>query len=249
MQITTNEKFVSRRSIIGRWATIIGFLVLIAGMYVSLQQPQRPEQLWVPWTTLIVGIIALQVGKYHTMRWGTNPRVDHALAKALKGLDNRCHLYNFIADVPAEHVLVTPQGVVVLEPRPFIGEVIHEGHTWKRPINPKGILQRFADGGLGNPTQEALRDADAIQRMLRDRLGDQVASTIMVFPIIVMTNSRLSLQLSKPDVPVVLLSDLRGAVRQLKDARKLTTDVQRQLDRALRSELPDHALSTTRSNT
>lgn len=252
VQITTNDSYASRRALIGRWATILGFVVLIAGMYVSLQQPPQPSQIsltfWIPWTTLIVGIILLNVGKYHTMRWGGNPRVDLALAKGLKGLDHRYHLYNFVPDLPAEHVLVTPQGIIVLEPRPFLGEIIHEGRTWTRPLNAKGLFQRFADGGLGNPTREAVQDVEAIQKTLRERLGDDVAGSIAVLPIIVLTNPRAKLTLRNPEVPVVTLADLRGAVRQLKDARKLTTDLQRQLERALRWEGPEHALSTTRSN-
>lgn len=248
MQITTNEPFVRRRSLIGRVATILGFAVLIAGMYVSLQQPQRPEQFWIPWLTLFFGIIALQIGKHHTMRWGTSPRVDHALAKALKGLDHRYHLYNFAPDLPAEHVLVTPQGVIVIEPRPFIGEIIHAGERWTRPLNLKGLLQRFADGGLGNPTREALQNAAAVKRALRERLGAAIGDEIAVLPLIVMTNPRVRLEVTEPAVPVVMLADLRGAVRQWRDGRRLGSDVQRQLDRALRWESPQQPLSTTRSN-
>lgn len=255
MQITTNDSFASRRALIGRWSTILGFAVLIVGMYISLQQPQRPTSnslellLFVPWVTLFLGIILLNVGKYHSSRWGTNPRVDKALSRALKGLNDRYHLFNFISDLPAEHVLVTPQGVIVLEPRPFIGEVMHEGNQWRRPINFQGLLQRFADGGIGNPTREALKSAAAIQNTLRERLGDDVGGSIMVLPIIVMTNDRVKLQMSDPEVPVVKLADLRGGLRQIKDGHKLTADVHRQLVRALQPDDSDSALSTTRSNT
>ncbi|MGH2458481.1 MAG: hypothetical protein ACRDIY_06390 [Chloroflexota bacterium] len=255
MQITTNNSFASRRALIGRWSTILGFGVLIVGMYVSLQQPQRPTGnsiellLFAPWITLFLGIILLNIGKYHSTRWGTNPRVDRALARGLKGLNDRYHLFNFISELPAEHVLVTPQGVIVLEPRPFIGEVLHEGDRWRRPINVQGLIQRFADGGIGNPTKEALKSAAAIQSTLRERLGDELGGSIMVLPIIVMTNDRVKLQMSDPEVPVIKLVDIRGGIRQLKEGHKLTADVHRQLVRALQPDSSDHALSTTRSNT
>lgn len=255
MQITTNDTFARRRGLIGRWCTILGFVVLIAGMYISLQQPQHPNPnsvalvMLVPWITLFLGIILLNVGKYHSMRWGTNPRVDVALSRALKGLNDRYHLFNFAPDLPAQHVLVTPQGVVVLEPRPFIGEIIHEGHQWRRPINLQGLLQRFADGGIGNPTREALKSAEAMQNMLRERLGEETGGSIVVFPIVVLTNDRLKLQMSNPDVPVVKLADIRGGIRQMKDSHKLTAEVQRQVVRALQWDSSENALSTTRSNT
>ncbi len=255
MQITTNNTFASRRALIGRWSTILGFAVLIVGMYISLQQPPRPTSnsvelvLFVPWITLFLGIILLNVGKYHSMRWGTNPRVDKALGRSLKGLNDRYHLFNFVPDLPAEHVLVTPQGVVVLEPRPFIGEILHEGDRWRRPLNFQGLLQRFADGGIGNPTKEALRSAAAIQATLRERLGDELGGSIMVFPIIVMTNDRVKLQITDPEVPVVRLADIRGGIRQLKDGHKLTADAHRQLVRAFQPASSHNALSTTRSDT
>jgi len=254
VQITTNDSFASRRALIGRWCTIAGFVVLIVGMFVSLEQPPRadphaiPLTLLAPWVTLFLGIILLNIGKYHSMRWGTNPRVDHALTRALKGLDHRYHLYNFVPDLPAEHVLVTPQGVIVFEPRPFMGEITHEGSGWRRPINPQGLLQRFADGGLGNPTREAQKDAEAMQSTLRERLGDDVGDSIMVFPMVVMTNPRVKLALTNPDVPVVMIADIRGGIRQMKDAHKISGDVQRQLDRALKWEPPQKAVSTTRRN-
>lgn len=255
MQTTTNESFVSRRVAIGRWSTTLGFLVLLVGMYISLQQPPRPDpgsltwMVFAPWITLFLGIVLLNVGKYHVMRYGSNPRVDRALATALKGLDHRYHLYSFVPDWPAEHLLATPHGVVVLEPRAFSGEIIHQGDRWKRPMNFKGILQRFAEGGLGNPTREALSDAEAIQKMLRERLGDAVGASISVFPIIVMTNSRVQLQMTDPEVPVVTIGNVRSAIRQAKDANKLSSNVQRQLVRALQWDPPQQALSTTRSNT
>jgi hypothetical protein len=255
VQTTTNEPFVRRRVAIGRWSTTLGFLVLLGGMYISLQQPQRPDPnsiTWIvfaPWITLFLGIVLLNVGKYHAMRYGSNPRVDQALASALKGLDHRYHLYSYVPDWPVEHLLATPHGVIVLEPRSFSGEVIHAGSEWKRPMNLKGILQRFAEGGLGNPTREALADAEAVHQMLRERLGDAVGGSISVFPIIVMTNPRIKLNLSNPDVPVVTIGNVRSAVRQIKDANKLTATVQRQLVRALHWDPPHQALSTTRSNT
>ena len=255
MQITTNDSFAHRRALIGRWSTILGFLVLIGGMYISLQQPQRPDPnaptwlFFIPWITLFIGIILLNVGKFHSMRYGTNPRVDRALARALKGLDHRHHLYSFIPDLPAEHILITPQGVVVLEARPFMGEIIHEGSGWKRPMSPTGLFQLFADGGLGNPTKEARRDAEEMQKILRERLGDDIGNSIMVLPIIVMTNPRVKLKITDPDVPVVMLADVKGAIRQLRDGQKLTADVQKQLVRALQWDTPHNALSTTRSST
>lgn len=256
MQVTTNEPYIKRRGLIGTLGTVIGFLVLGIGMYISLQQTSQgtpPVFTWVtilPWITLGVGIICLNVGKYYAMRYGGRPRIDLALAQSLKGLDHRCHLYNFVPNLPAEHVLVTPSAIVVLETRPFFGEIIHRGSRWTRPYNFGGILQRFTDGGLGNPTVEGQRDAEALQAFLRERLGEAAAS-IVVLPIVVLTNSRLKLQLSDPTVPVVMLADLKGAVRRLKEGGRVPADVQRQVIRALQwgTATDTESVASTRSGT
>jgi hypothetical protein len=146
---------------------------------------------------------------------------------------------------------VTPQAVVILETRPFFGEIIHTKDNWRRPLTPKGLWDRFSDGGIGNPTAEARRDVDAVEAILRERLGEQVANTIVVLPIIVCTNPRLKLQLEDPEVPVVMLADLRGALRKLRDGTRLTSDTQRQIVRAFQwgTQLDSETLATTRSKT
>jgi hypothetical protein len=254
MQITTNEPYVRRRGLIGTLGTILGFAVLGVGMFVSLRQPAQAEVTWVsfvPWFTLGAGIILLNVGKFYAMRYGTRPRVDVAIGQALKGLDNRNHLYNFVPTLPVEHLLLTPTGLVVLETRPFFGDVIHEGDRWSRPMNFGSIVQRFTEGGLGNPTREAKRDVEAVRNLLRERVGDDVADTISISPIIVMINPRVKLKVEDPEVPVVPLSDLRNAVRRIKDGARLTSDAQRRLARALQSDSPNASVDnqpSARSN-
>jgi hypothetical protein len=113
------------------------------------------------------------------------------------------------------------------------------------------ILQRFTDGGLGNPTQEAIRDAEAVRNLLRERLGDAVGGSIAVSPVIVMINPRVKLQVTDPEIPVVLLADLKNAVRRIKEGGKMSSDVQKQLARALEwhsQAVSDDTQPSTRGN-
>jgi hypothetical protein len=257
VQVTTNEAFVKRRGTIGVVASVAGFLILGVGAYVAWQQTLRTDPgavtpiAFVPWITFLIGFILTNVGKYHTLRYGGRPRVDQALVQALKGLDSRHHLFNFVPTLPTEHLLITPSVVVVLETRPFFGDIIHTGDRWSRPFTLKGFWDRFSDGGIGNPTAESRRDADAVQAVLRERLGDDLASSIVVLPIIVCTNPRLNLRLESPDVPVVMIGDLRAAIRKLRDGTRITSDVQRQIIRAIQwgTLMDSDAVPTTRSKT
>jgi hypothetical protein len=177
--------------------------------------------------------------------------VDVAISQALKGLDNRNHLYNFVTTLPVEHLLLTPNGVVVLETRPFFGDVIHEGDRWTRPMNFASMLQRFTEGGLGNPTREAQRNVEAVRNLLRERVGSDLADTVGISPIILMINPRVKLQVTEPEVPVVPLADLRNAVRRIKDGARLSSDVQRKLARAFQWDSPtvsDENQPSARSN-
>jgi hypothetical protein len=236
VQITTNEPYVRRRGLLGTLGTLLGFVVLGLGMFVSLRQPNQLEITWVtfvPWVTLALGIILLNVGKFYATRYGTRPRVDVAIAQSLKGLDYRSHLYNFVPTVPVDHLLSTPNGLFVLATRPFVGDVIHEGDRWSRPLNFSSLLQRFTDGGLGNPTREAQRDVEAVRNLLRERVGAEAATATPISPIVVLINSRVKLQVTDPVVPVVPVAELRSAIRRPKDGTRLSADLQKQLARAL----------------
>lgn len=246
MQVSVNETFVNRRARIGAICMLLGFLALVVGFVVSLMAPQQPGLFVLPWFTLGIAILLLNFGKFYQSRYGLRP--DRALTQALKGLDSKHHLYSFLKSLPTEHLLAMPTGLVVLELRPYNGDVISDGAKWSRPLSLNGIFQLLSDGGLGNPTNDAEADVAAVQRMLRDRLGEAGAA-IPVSPFIVLTGPRVKPRVSSPVVPVVLLSDLRAALRKLREGPRLTMDLQRQLSRALEAgqETSDNALSTSRS--
>ena len=257
MQVTTNEIFIRRRGTIGWVTSVLGFAILAVGAYIALQQTQAANQqtvtwiAFIPWITFGIGFILTNVGKYYTMRYGGRPRIDLALAQSLKGLDSRNHLYNYVPTIPAEHVLVTPNAVVIIETRPFFGEIIHRKSKWTRPMSLRGLWDRFSDGGLGNPTEEAQRDSGAVTALLSERLGEDVMRSIVVLPIIVCTSSRIKLQLDEPDVPVVMIGDLRGSIRRLREGSRLNADLQRQIIRALQwgPQADADKSATTRGNT
>lgn len=251
MQVTVNERYVATRARIGTVAMLLGFLALLAGFVISLLAPtMAPTQtgLFVlPWFTLGIAIFLINLGKFYQSRYGLRP--DRVLGQALKGLDSKYHLYSFVKKLPSEHLLSTPNGVVVLELRPFNGEVINDQAKWSRPVNAKGFLELFTDGAIGNPTKDAESDVAAVQKMLRERLGEAVARTIPVVPLIVLSSPRVKAKINEPAVPVVMMSELRGALRKLREHPRVPMDAQRQLARALEAsqENPNDALSTSRS--
>jgi hypothetical protein len=247
VQITVNEPYVANRARIGAALMLLGFLALVVGFIVSLMAPTQPGLFVLPWFTLGIAIFLLNLGKFYQSRFGTRP--DRALTQALKGLDAKYHLYSFVKGLPTEHLLATPNGVVVLEVRPFSGDVINEGAKWSRPLSVSGFMQLFADGSVGNPTKDAEADVAAVRKVLRERLGETIAAGIPVAPLIVLTSPRVKPKISEPAVPVVMIADLRAALRRLREGGRVPPDIQRQLARALEADQgnPHDALSTSRS--
>lgn len=247
MQVTVNSAYVANRARIGAVTTILGLAVLGVGMYISLQSPTNMELAILPWFTLGLGIILLNIGKFHQSRYGT--RLDRALAQNLKAFDSRHHLYSYVKDLPVEHLLSTPYGLFVLEARPHQGEIINEGDKWSRPVSARGFWNLFTDPGLGNPSKDAEQDVAAVRKMLRERLGEKVEPTIPVAPVVVFTHPRVKLRVSESTIPVVTLSDLRGALRKQKEGGRIAPEVQRQLARALgpSQETQERPQSTSRS--
>lgn len=249
MHVTTNEPYIKRRAFIGTVGTLLGFAALAVGMYVAyFVQPTSPQLIMIPWITLALGILLLQVGKFYAVRYAS--RVDRAIGQALKNLDNRYYLFNFTRNTPVEHLLLTPNAIFVLETRPFFGDVINDGDRWSRPANLHGIFQLFTDGGIGNPGKDAERDVALVQNYLREHVGEE-ASTVAVLPVIVFTNPRVKLQISNPAVPVVPVGELRTALRTRKEVGRIPPELHRRLVRALQpgGDGPSNALTTTRSST
>ncbi|MBI2940138.1 MAG: NERD domain-containing protein [Chloroflexi bacterium] len=233
MQTIINERLVAQRGRIGGLATGAGFVALIAGFIISLQWQ---ELILVSYALLIAGFIAFNVGKYHSMRWGRwgrQPRPDEAIVGQLKSLDQKYQLFSWVPELPADHILLTPHGVTVLEVRPFIGEIFTAGDRWWRQRGLWGFLQFFAEGSLGNPAREAQRDVTAIKEYLAERLGGE-AESVPVDALIVFSHPRVRLHVEDPAVPVVQMRDLKATIRRPDSRAKLAPALHRQVSQALR---------------
>ena len=237
MQAIINEPYAASRARLGTLANLAGFVTLVSGFLIA--------QLWqeyilVAYLLLIGGFIAFNVGKHNAMRWGRwarLPRADEALTRVLKGLDHKYQLFSYAEELPADHVLLTPFGVMVLEVRPFFGRIFVQGDRWKRPANLMGFLQFFAEGSLGSPSREARQKAERLTELLAAQLGD-ADSAIPVHAAVVLTHPRVELQLNEPGTPVVKLGELRGLLRQMAgDLPKLTPLRHRQIAQTLRDLL------------
>lgn len=237
MQVTTNRKFIDSRRIYGRWATVGGFVCLLSGLGISmLLNPPVDSIYWpIAYASLVPGFFLISYGKNNTIRWGINPRVDEALVTALKSFDSRFHLYNYVSGLPADNLMVSPNGVFVFELKPIMGDFINRGAKWSRKRGALGFLLAFGEGGLGNPTKDVLRTQASVRQYLTNLLGEEQAAEVPVEPIVVFTHPRATVTSEEPDVPVVNVKELQVLVRKQLARDKMNLATYRRLAQELRA--------------
>jgi hypothetical protein len=152
MRVSANTKLIKRRAQYGTIATFAGLGVLVAGMIASFQT-QLAYVSYLSLAALVIGFALSQYGGYNLRRWGRVPRPDQQLESALKGFDDRFHLFSWA--LPAPYVLLSPQGIYSFVVRDQAGDVSVSGSQWRSKFNLGRALMAFGQEGLGNPTREA----------------------------------------------------------------------------------------------
>lgn len=228
MRIITNEKMIKRNAIIGRVASLVGLVILAAGMYITFQ---IPEQIWLAWGALLFGFALSQIGIYFGNRWGRRPRPDEQLNDALKGLGDNYSVYHYSS--PVSHLLIGPAGIWTLLPRHQVGSITYENGKWKQ----KGgsVLQRylrvFAQEGLGRPDLEISSDVDAINRYLRKNIPEvelPSAEAALIF-----TNEKTEITADDAPKPTLPAKKLKDFIRKRSKDKILSPDKARMIQEVL----------------
>ena len=209
MRLLTNDPLVKRNSTIGRYAMTGGLAVLVLGLIVSFFGKDNPALQLVPFVTLLIGFGLSNVGIYFSNRYGREPRADKALTAALKGFDDKYHLYNFY--LPGPHFLVAPTGIYALTPKFQSGVVQWDGKRWKHK-NANVLLTLFGQEGLANPNAESAADADNIAKFLVKKVGGDLPP---VQPVIVFYNDKVTIEADNPPIPALHAKQLKEYFRKI----------------------------------
>lgn len=213
MRVTVNTKLVRRRSRLGMITSLAGIGVLAVGMIVSLNRQEN--LLWISLVALIVGFLLAQLGSYNLRRYARRPSPVQVLEAAMKGFDDRYHLYAW--SLPAPFVLLAPQGLYVFVTRDQTGQVAVTGSTWRTRWTLSRVFMFFAQEGLGNPTQEAQAQAAQLDKWIKAKLPTVEVTTR---PAIVFIDERVQLQVTEPTVPVM---EAKGIKKWLRGAGRAET--------------------------
>jgi hypothetical protein len=226
MRLTTNQKLIERQSKIARYSTFGGLAILLGSLFTSFN---NTFPIAVSYGLLFVGFILAYIGAVLANKYVKEPRADHALEKALKGFDNKNHLYNLV--LPANHVLLTPTGLLVFKIKSHDGSVSCKGDRWWRPFKLLRLFGGMGQETLGNPAAELRADIAKMKEWLANKVDN--AAVVPVDGYAVFSAPQVQLTLEEPTVPVVRIEDLKETLRKSKRGAPLSPELYDNLQKVM----------------
>ena len=205
VKVIRNEPYIQKRSKIGRYVSLAGLGVLLAGMLISFF---RPQLIQLSFICLLIGFVFSQIGIYYGNRFVRPDRPDEVLTRSLKGLDDRWTLFHY--QLPTPHVLLGPDACYVLSVQQQSGQVSAQGNKWKQSLGWRRILAWMAQESIGNPTQTAQIEVESLERHLHKKLPDV---EVPLTPVVVFSNPTVELNVSDTPVAVVHAKQLKEWLR------------------------------------
>lgn len=209
MRVIQNEKYIRTRGTIGRTVFFGGFGLLLLGLIISLTD-QSIALFPISLLCLVLGLILSQAGGYYIRRFDRGELPHLALARALKGFDDRYTLVNY--GTPASHVLLAPDNLYVLVAKPQSGKVVYQNGRWQNP--GRSFFNRFfnwaSEERLGNPVRDAAAEVARLQRYLSGRLPDV---NVEPQPVVVFLHPNVEVDTGASPVPALHVKKLKDWLR------------------------------------
>ncbi|MCS6906610.1 MAG: nuclease-related domain-containing protein [Anaerolineales bacterium] len=200
---------VARRARFANVASLSGLLALLAS---TLLPYFLPRTQLVASLLLLVGLFTAMVGIYYANRWVRKPRPEAVLDAELKGLSHSYRLYHYLHKA-ADHLLLSPFGVTVLETVNLEGRFVYRNGRWREYMKLGRALRYIVEEHLGDPIKAALSSQAFLQRELREKI--EGGEEIPVSAVVVFTHPRCVLELlEETPIPVVKAAQLKRVLPQ-----------------------------------
>jgi len=211
MRVVRNDGFIKKRIRFTQRGSLLGMGLLLVSLILSTRN--QYELTLAAWLLLLVGFVVAMVAVQVGNRYVRPPRPDTVLDKLLKGLDSRFVAYHYL--YPAEHLLLTPGGLVAVQMQGQRGRVSVRGKRWHHGPFLQRLRVLLGESPLGNPAAELRRTLAATARAVAD-LGEQVAN-LPLEGIIVFYADGVQLTAEDPEYPVVTAEELKARLREMAD--------------------------------
>lgn len=247
MNVAANDAYLKSQK---RWAFIvqaIGMGLVFLSFLLSFIYITVPALIFIAYPALLVGWPLWLVGRGKSRRWATALKVNDTITTELKGLNSRYALFHYVVlgKTALDHVLVSPDGVLILEVKEGGGLVTckpgKEGaDRWSMKTGIIDRIARIGDESLSNPTLTldakiaALRDWVTAQEILSRQLP--VAGAVAFY------NPATGLNIEDSKYDVLRLPELKefimaGPAEAKRDVL-LPTEERNRLITALRGLIP-----------
>jgi len=240
MRVVANEKYISRRAAVGKYSSIAGLAVLFAALVFSFT---RPSSLLLMQSALmgatLVGVLLSFVGGYYADRFVGPVAHYRRVRAALKGLDKRYVLLQYV--LPAPHVLLGPGGLTVLVVRAQPGEIEYADGRWHHRQRAKFLRQLVGQEALGLPELDVERQVARVTRYLEKHLP---GVEVEVRGVVLFIHPEVKLNLKDPPVPVFYGKKVKSWLRGPGAGKALPAEVRRRLEKVLVKEREQGAEST-----
>jgi hypothetical protein len=204
MKTYIDRKKIGARAELSNLASIGGLILLLASVLLPLFLPKAANFSFV---LMAAGLGTAMVGIYFANRWVRKPRPEERLDKALKGLADSYHLFHYPA-LPSDHVILTPNGVVVLETIGLAGSFSYKDGRWREAMTIGRALRFIVEEHVGDPIKSAYRS----EQVLRERLEKVVDGSVPIKPIVVFIHPAAELEIDRAPIPVLAAEKLKKQV-------------------------------------
>ncbi len=207
MEIIRNDALIERNRRISQITSILGLAILGVGLFISLRG--NPEQFFVQWLALIIGIIMWQISTNFSHKYARTPRPDEELDEGLKGSSFKSYMYHYV--LPAENVMLTRAGLIVFTLQTQTGTIAVGGENGDKWSRRGSIFRRLfgQEPALASPTRDALAEIDKLVKFIQKRAPDLDEIPIGAVIVFLAKQSELQLDLKGSRIPAMHISVLK----------------------------------------
>jgi hypothetical protein len=189
---------------------------------------------------LIVGVLLSKRGAFNNRRHGVGgyqtKSEEVQIEDQLKGVPPRYHLYNWV-EIDGQlydHVLVTPNGLLILKVKGQFGKVKAGHDQFRLKQGVVGWLGSLGEPFLGNPSRELAAEVKKLRGWFEKQGYDLPTDGIIVF-----NNPRAEITgAEEMSFPVCHIHDLKLAVRGWETELTMSAQEQQEVERLIIKSLP-----------
>ena len=206
MKILIDRERLARRARLAHAASLGGLLAMLLSVVLPLWRPSLATASLI---LLMAGLTVSMLGIGAANRWVKRPRPENVMRLALKGMPETHRLYHYL--LPADHVLLTPAGIVVIHPVTLDGAFSYRDGKWRQRFSIGRALRFLVEPSLGAPVGQARAEAQAVRDFVANHAPSLTAS---VTPIVLFTHPAATLDAPSTDIPVCVPERLRKRLPQ-----------------------------------